>query len=70
MIDIQLPLHGHKRLWIVEIRDAATGDSVSLPPSDDWHKTVHCVNVLADIYGRHNVSLYQWDVTNIWVDAG
>lgn len=69
MIDINLARGEHRRLWLVDIRDAATGEHVALPPTAEWHDAIHAFNVLGGMYGISNVKLYQWDIACIWDEA-
>jgi len=65
MNDVQLLRGEHKRLWVLNIKDGSSGDQVQLPASDDWHACVRALNMLASMYGAHNVELYQWDIHHV-----
>jgi len=66
MIELELQEGEHRRLWVVSVTDTATGDTVSLPPGDDWHASVKLLNVLAGMYGEDAVALYQWDISRVF----
>jgi hypothetical protein len=55
-------------MWVIEVREEASGEAVSLPASEDWHASLKLLSALAAIYGSEAVALYQWDISRVYAD--